>query len=124
MTDLASFSSETQQPDKLIAGPLPIAADKVTLIAGQNVARGAVLGKITASGKYNLSLSAAIDGSGVPDAIAAQAVDATAADAEILVYTRGDFNQDALTLGAAHTVGSIREGLRDKNITLVKVQES
>lgn len=124
MTDFASFSSETQQPDNLIAGPLPIAHTKVTLIAGQNVARGAVLGKITASGKYNLSLSAAVDGSQVPDAIAAQAVDATAADAEILVYTRGDFNQDALTLGAAHTIASIREGLRDKSIHLVKVQES
>ena len=124
MTDLASFSSETHQPDTLIAGPLPIAAAKATLIAGENVARGAVLGKITASGKYNLSLSAAVDGSQVPDAIAAQAVDATAGDTEILVYTRGDFNQDALTLGAAHTIASIREGLRDKSIHLVKVQES
>jgi len=124
MPALASFSSETQQPDKLIAGPLPLSAAKAILITGQNVARGAVLGKITASGKYNLSLSAAVDGSQVPDAIAAQAVDATAADAEILVYTRGYFNQAALTLVAAHTVASIREGLRDKNITLVKVQES
>lgn len=120
----ASFGSSTYSPDKLIAGEQPLASRKVTLILGQNVTRGTVLGKITASGKYNKSLSAAADGSQTPDVIAAEDVDATAADKEILVYVRGDFNENALTLGAAHTVASIREGLRAKGITLVAAQSA
>ncbi|MBA3888930.1 MAG: head decoration protein [Gemmatimonadaceae bacterium] len=118
----ASFGSATYSPDNLLASDAPIASRKVTLITGQNVTRGTVLGKITASGKYNRSLSAAADGSQTPDAIAAEDVDATAADKEILVYVRGDFAESALTLGAAHTVASIREGLRAMGITLVAIQ--
>jgi hypothetical protein len=116
----ASLTSETSTPDGLIAGDAgSITSRKVTLISGENVVRGAVLGKIAASGKYNLSLSAAVDGSETPEAIAAQDCDASAADAECLVYETGRFSEGALTLGAAHTVDSIREGLRTKGIHLV-----
>ena len=92
---------------------------KVTVLAGQVLARGAVLGLITASGKYKLSASAAADGSQTPDLILAEAVDATSADTTVLAYERGDFNSNALTLGAGHTVASVREGLRAKGITLL-----
>ena len=119
---LASRTTETFSPDNLIAGPADlIVSRKVTIDAGV-LARGAVLGKITAGGKYILSASAAVDGSQVPDAILAHAVDATAADQEAMVYMRGDFAEGALVLGAGHTADSIREGLRDKGITLVKTQ--
>lgn len=115
----ASFSSSTFSPDQLIASEQPVASRKVTLISGQNLVRGAVLGKITASGKYNLSLSTAADGSQTPDLILAEDCDASDADAEALAYSRADVNETALTLGAAHTVDTIREGLRDKGIVLV-----
>lgn len=118
-TTRASFGTEgTYTPDSLHAGDFPIRTRKVTIITGQNVVRGAVLGRITASGKYNLSLSAAGDGSQTPIAILAEDVDATAADKEAVVYISGDFNSTALTLGTAHTVASITEGLRDLNIYL------
>ena len=116
----ASFTTDTHTPDRLVAGPAPLKARKITVIAGQNRARGDVLGKITASNKYNLSLSAAADGSQTPDLILAEDVDATAADKEALAYERGDFNERSLTLGAGHTLDSIREGLRVKGISLVK----
>ena len=118
----ASFTSETLVQDKLIAGHAPLKTREITVILGQNLVRGAVLGKITASGKYNLSLSAAADGSQTPDLILAADCNATAADTKTLAYERGDFNESALTLGAAHTVDTIREGLRVKGITLVKTQ--
>jgi hypothetical protein len=52
-----------------------------TIASGAGVLpRGALLGKITATGKYILSLAAAADGSQVPDAILLEPVDATAAD--------------------------------------------
>lgn len=119
---LAEFSSTSYTPDKLLAGDMPLAAKKVTILTGQNLTRGAVLGKITSGGKYILSLSAAVDGSQTPDAILAHDVDATAADKEAEVYTRGDFNENALTIGTAHTADSIREGLRAKGIHLVKAK--
>lgn len=116
----ASFESAVYDPDRLIAGnPHLLAGVKVTIILGENLTRGAVLGKITASSKYNLSLSAAVDGSEVPDLILAEDCDATAGDKEALAYRRGDFNINALTIGTAHTAASITEGLRDKGVLLI-----
>lgn len=116
----ASFGSETYSPDRLIAGdPARLLARSITLISGQNLSRGAVLGKITASGKYNLSLSAAADGSETPDLILAEDTDASAGDVVTIAYERGDFDENEVTLGTAHTVDSVREGLRAKGINLV-----
>lgn len=117
----ASFKTEgTYTPDNLLAGNAHLLVGrKVTVLQGQVLPRGAVLGLITASGKYKLSASGASDGSQTPDLILAEAVDATSADATALAYERGDFNSNALTLGTGHTVASVREGLRAKGITLL-----
>ncbi len=72
-----------------------------------------------ASGEYKLSASAANDGSQTPDLILAEDVDATTGDKLGLAYSRGDFNANAITLGAGHTVASITEGLRAKGIALL-----
>lgn len=123
MDTKAKFATEgTYTPDNLIAGNAHLlVARKITLVSGQNVVRGAVLGKITASGKYNLSLSAAADGSQTPDLILAEDCDASSGDKTALAYARGDFADIALTLGAGHTVASITEGLRGKGITIIPV---
>jgi hypothetical protein len=119
----ASFASNTFAPDKLIAGNSNLlVARQITLITGQNLVRGTVLGKLTASGKYNQSLSAAVDGSQTPDLILAEDTDATAADKVTVAYSRGDFNQGAITLGTGHTVASVLEGLRLKGIVLLPAQ--
>ena len=117
----ASFATEgTYTPDGLIAGNSELLVSrKVTVISGQNLARGAVLGKITASGKYNLSLSAAVDGSQTPDLILGEATDASGGDKTAIAYARGDFTTSALTIGTAHTAASIQEGLRAKGIVLL-----
>ncbi|HXS98625.1 MAG TPA: head decoration protein [Candidatus Limnocylindrales bacterium] len=73
------------------------------------------------SGKYVLSLAAAVDGSQLPDAILSQATDATAADTDAMGYFRGRFSSAAVVLGAGQTVAGIREGLRGKGIDLVDV---
>ena len=118
-TTRAGFSAEgTYTPDALIAGDFPIRTLKVTISSGQNLQRGALLGKITSGGEYILSLSAASDGSQTPVAILAEDVDATGGDAEGIVYVAGDFNQDAITYGASHTAASVRDGLRNLGIYL------
>jgi len=119
MPDIASISSDSFAHDSLLAGTAEALVEKkVTLLSGQNVLRRTVLGKITASGKYVKSLSASADGSEVPAAIAADDSDASAADADCMIYTAGIFNADALILGAGHTIASITDGLHDKGIYL------
>ena len=117
----ANFKTEgTYTPDSLLAGNAHLlVARKVTVLGGQVLPRGAVLGAITASGKCVLSASGATDGSQTPDLILAEAVDATGGDTAALAYERGDFNARAITLGTGHTVASIREGLRAKGIALL-----
>lgn len=119
MSDRASFSTEgTSVVDNLHAGDFPIRGIKVTLVAG-TYKRGHLLGKITASGKFNVSLSAASDGSQTPNAICAEDL-VLAADGDAMVYISGDFNQNAMTFGTGHSAATTREGLRDLNIYLHK----
>jgi hypothetical protein len=99
-------------PDQLFAGHFQPVSQPVTISAGQGLLkRGTVMGRITASGNYIVSLSAASDGSQVPVAILADDVDATAATSAG-VYMTGEFNSLALTLGAGWTVATVTNALR------------
>ena len=117
----AGFATEgVYTPDQLLAGNAHLLlAGTVTIASGQNLTRGAVIGKITSGGKYTLSASAAEDGSQAPDRVLAEDCNATDADRTALAYIRGDFNANALTLGTGHTTSSIAEGLRTKGIALL-----
>ncbi|MFZ6761310.1 head decoration protein [Pseudoroseomonas sp. WGS1072] len=111
--------SEIYTPDKLIAGLTQIATWNGVLISGQNLKRGAVVGRITASGKVTLSASASSDGSQVPFGILADDYDASAVDlGNVGVYVKGEFNENAVILGAGHTLVSVRDPLRDAGIVL------
>lgn len=117
--------TETFNPDNLIAGDIALRTESITVISGQTLTRGAVLGAITASGKYNLSLSAAGDGSQVPTAILAEDVDASGGDVtNVPVFVRGDFNTNALTIGAGHTEATIKPILRDGGIFIKSAVEN
>ena len=61
----------------------------VTLLAGMPYPTGAVLGRITASGKYKLATSGGTDGAQTASAVLLYAVDATLADAVGIVVARG-----------------------------------
>jgi len=63
--------------------------ETVTLLAGTSYPLGAVLGKITASGKYKLATATGTDGAQTAVAVLLEAVDATAADATGVVLARG-----------------------------------
>lgn len=110
--------AETFTPDGLIAGDYPIQREVGTLISGQNLARGTVLGKITASGKYTTALSASSDGSQNPVAILVDAVDASGGDKPCSVYLSGEFNTNAMTFGTGITIANSKDALRDLNIYL------
>ena len=119
----ASFTSTAFTPDRLVAQNAHLlVAVPITLASGQNLLRGAVLGKITAGGNYTLSASAAVDGSQTPDLILAEDTNASGGAKATVAYARGDFDSNAVILGAGHTVASIKEGLRVKGIQLISTQ--
>lgn len=120
MAESLGVTTETYSPDNLIAGSFPIVSESAILEAGQNLTRGALLGKVTTTGKYKLSTSSATDGSQTPTAILAKDTDATAADTTTVVYLSGEFNQDRITYGPGHTADSVKDGLRNLGIYLKK----
>ena len=63
--------------------------EAITLLLGTNYKSGAVLGKITASGKYKLAVVGAVDGSAVAVAVLLNTADATLADATGIILARG-----------------------------------
>jgi hypothetical protein len=58
------------------------------VLSGQNLQAGAVLGKVTASGKYKVLAPAAVDGSEAAAGILYDAVDASSADSEAVAIVR------------------------------------
>lgn len=109
----------SQQPLALLSGEADNALMmKVLVPAGAALPAGAVIGRITASKKYQLSVAAATDGSQVPDMVLAEPVEAGAADVEVMAWYTGTFNSAALTFGEGHSKASTFESLRGKGIYL------
>ena len=97
MSTLASsnLSAGSYTPEQRYAGESDIITNTYTIAqAAGAVAVGTVLGRISASGKLVPCNSGANDGSQVPVAIAAEAVNATAGDVVGPVYVAGEFNLD------------------------------
>ncbi len=117
--DQASYGVESNYVPKNVLSRGSYTMRKVTILSGQNLTVGAVLGKITASSKHILSLTAAGDGSQAVDMVLAQDCDATAGDKEAMAYYTADgIPEDILVLGAGHTIANIREPFRDKGIII------
>lgn len=118
-TDTATFYGTGFTPDRLVIRLDNVVSKKGTLISGQNLVRGALLGIITASGKYTLSLLASSDGSQVPDSILVEDANATAGDVEALTYIRGQFDANSVTFGTGQTQANTFQVLRGKGIDLI-----
>lgn len=114
-----SNTSDSWLPDTLVGGsPEQLVTDgTLTLIAGQNLSRGALLGKITASGKLTLSLNASSDGSQNPYAILAENCNAVA-DSICAVYLAGEFDQGQVIFGTGQTIANTKDALRVLGIFL------
>lgn len=114
--------SEVYIPDNLFAGSvMPKVTDTMVIAAGQNLPRGALLGRITADGKGKLVDKNATDGSQTVYAVLAEDVDATAADKVAAVFLTGEFNENALTVAAGNTVAEHKAAARDRGIFIKSV---
>lgn len=108
----------TLVPDNFIAGEFPRITRLVTVTGGAQLPQGAVLGRITADGRYQLSDAGASDGSETPDIILAEPVDASLTDVQAHAYFTGEFNTALLTLGAGHTLESVTNAFRLRSLFL------
>ena len=114
--------AETVVLGNLEAGAFPVVTDNVTILSGEVLTRGAVLGKVTASGKYRECDTAAVDGSEDPKFILAEDADATAGDLTLVpVYASGEYNQERITLKGSTIVADVKEALRALSIYLKTV---
>jgi hypothetical protein len=111
---------DTYTPDNLIAGDkFPIDFKGVTIVSGAGkLARGTVIGIITASGKGNIVDSTKSDGTQTAKYILADAVDATSADVVAQCYQSGEFNRKALIFGGTDTAAKHEDTLRQYGIYL------
>lgn len=106
------MSTETFIPGDLLLTDYPVMTVPVTIAAGANLVRGAVLGRVTASGKYIQSSSAASDGSQTPLLVLAVDAAAASADVQAVAYASGAFDADKLVIGAGHTKASVEAAFR------------
>lgn len=97
--------------------------DVVTLVSGQNLAAGAVVGIITASGKYTIYSNAAADGSQAAAGILLGAVNASAGDVTTArVVRRGPMVVNGNDLGwGANDAAGITAGKADLLALGIKV---
>lgn len=87
--------------------------DNVTIVSGQDLAAGAVLGKITASGKYAAYDNTASDGTETAAGVLYAAVDASSADATGVAILR-DAEVNTNQIGwAANDATGITAGTAD-----------
>lgn len=107
--------------DNLIYHGTDLISESYPIAQGTKFERGAVLGRVTATGEVKLSVVGAGDGSEVPFGIAGNSQEGTE---RATVYTRGSFNSRAISLGSGHSVESIRDGLRDLGIYLLEAEPS
>lgn len=111
------MSTASPDPTPLFAGGEP-KHRTITLVSGQNLVRGAVLGRITASDKYTKSLSASSDGSEVARCVLAADVNASGGDVDCPAYFEGEFVSEKLDIGTGHSAATLEASFRQNNIPL------
>ena len=112
------METATYDPNGLLAGEKPILQRAIVLSSGQNLKRGAVLGRITATDEYVLSLTASNDGSEVPAGVLAIDCDATAADKNTTAFFSGEFNAAKLVFGTGHTAATVEAAFRKAGLPM------
>jgi hypothetical protein len=108
--------AEILTKDNLIAGDFPMITEELTILTGNNLKRGTVLGKITASGKCVAVDSTKSDGSQTPSAVLSEDADASAGDKQACAYLTGEFSASALIFGGTDVVATHKTALRTLSI--------
>jgi len=121
MSTREAVTRETFEDKQLISGKFVYHVVSVTIAAGANLERGAVLGKVTATGKYKLSAAAASDGSQTPVVVLLEDAAAESEDTEALVMITGSVVETGLIYGTGHSHATVWEPLSKQSIYIVEV---
>jgi len=103
MANLGVNTIGQMQPQEILAGDFPNSTEEATIASGQNLKKGSVLGKATATGTYKLVDSTAEDGSETPYCVLMEDVDATAGAKAGAAYLTGEFIRTKLIFGGSDT---------------------
>lgn len=80
--------------------------EQVVVVSGQNLPANAVVGKVTASGKYAVYANGASDGTEVAAGVLVAAVDASSADAPGVIVARdAELKSSGINWGASDGTG-------------------
>lgn len=97
--------------------------ENVTIVAGQNLGAGAVLGKITSGGKYTAVNQGASDGSQTAAGILIGAVNATSADTPgAIINCDAEVNGHCLDWGTTESPPEITTGIAELLTLGIKVR--
>ncbi|EKF17070.1 head decoration protein [Nitratireductor pacificus] len=105
------MNTATYAPNDLIVSDIPVVTRNVTLTGGP-YERGTVLGRITATDKYTISLAAAADGSEVPAIVLAFDADGSGNDVVVAAYASAGLDASKLHFGAGHDADSVEAAFR------------
>lgn len=117
--DIARSTTESYVADSLIIGGNPDFG-RGTLASGQNLTRGAALGRVTATNKLVLSVESATDGSEKPMAFLAHDTDASAGDADCQFARGGWINEYVANFDASWSVDTLNAALDGTPLSIVK----
>lgn len=114
------MSTETFEYENLFAGCQKDTVNRDGTVAlGQSCARGTLMGKLTATGKWQLVDFQAL--SSYDDVgIASEAIDTGSAETKSTFYVEGEFNERAVIFGYSDDADDWREALAGHGIYLRK----
>lgn len=87
--------------------------EDIVILSGEDLKRGCLLGKVTASGKYQPYKPDAADGTETIAGVLGCDVDATEGDEPAFMYITGEFNKSALTYYAGASGSNLDNGVHD-----------
>ena len=104
--------------DGLEIGDYPIITQaNVTVLSGEDLARGCVVGAQTSGGKYIACAHDASDGSEDPVAILVEDIDASLGDiTTAMIYTSGQFDSNKLTFGGTSDIDDLKALMIKNNL--------
>jgi hypothetical protein len=104
---MSDTTTTTRTRDELLGAEVEALAEAMTIVSGQSISRGDVIGLITASSKGTIMTAGASDGSQNFYAVAAEDIDASGGDAVGMVYKTGMFVVGELTFGTSTTIADV-----------------
>ena len=104
--------------DGLVIGDYPLISQaNVTVLSGEDLERGCVVGAQTSGGKYIACDHSVSDGSEDPVGILAEDCDASGGDVTTaLIYTSGQFDSNKLTFGGTSDIDDLKAAMIKNNL--------